>query len=239
MPAKIFSLPNIGTVHVYKRRGTKNIRLSVTSEGKVRITMPTWLPYKAGLAFAAQKQAWLLGQQQYQTDLTNGQRIGKYHTLHLVAQAATDRVHTRVTAIDITVTYPPTASHQAVQQAAHTAAQRALRNEADQLLPQRLADLAKQHGFSYATVGTRHLKTRWGSCNAKGEITLNYYLLQLPWELIDYVLIHELAHTQHLNHSREFWQTVETCLPAYKERRKLLKHYQPSVLAPKTIRTVA
>ncbi len=236
MPARSFELPDIGTVHVYRRHGTKNIRLSVNSDGKIRVTVPVWLPYKAGVAFAAQKREWLARQQAHRADLEHRQRIGKYHTLQFVPQEDSSRIQTRVTATEVRIAYPPHTAPDAIQKAAHAAAQRALRQEAEQLLPQRLAELARQYSFGYASLRIRHLKSRWGSCNAKGEITLNYYLMQLPWELIDYVLIHELVHTRYLNHSRDFWQTVEGCLPNYKERRKALKHYQPSVLAPKSNR---
>lgn len=237
MPAKTFELPDLGTIYVYKRKGTRNIRLSVNGDGKIRVTMPTWLPYTAGVTFAAQKQSWLAEHQAKAEDLEDGQRIGKYHTLRFV-EKQTGKVQTRVTANEIIINIPPETMADELQKAAHQAAQRALKTEAEQLLPQRLASLAKQQGFSYKDAGVRHLKTRWGSCNSKHEITLNYYLMQLPWELIDYVLIHELAHTKQLNHSKAFWQVVEAAMPTYKERRKQLKHYQPSVLAPKTTRSM-
>lgn len=238
MAVKTVELPDIGTVYLYKRKGARHIRLSVNSDGKVRVTIPLWLPYKAGIAFASQKQAWLKEHQAHAGDLRPGQRIGKYHTLRFNESIA-GQPQVRVTANEITVAM---AGHgpetKLVQAAAHRGAQRALKTEAEQLLPQRLRELALKHGFTYKTVGVRHLKSRWGSCNSHKEITLNYYLMQLPWELIDYVLIHELAHTEHLNHSAAFWQAVETALPTYKQRRKLLKEHQPSVLSPKSTRSM-
>lgn len=237
MPAKTFDLEHVGTIHVYKRRGTKNIRLSVNADGKIRVTMPTWLPYKAGVAFAAQKQNWLLSHQDKTSNLEDGQRIGKYHTFRFSVKSGS-KVQTRVTATEILISYPTAASTTEIQNGAHSAAQRALKTEAEQLLPQRLASLSAKTGFTYKSVGVRHLKARWGSCNNKQEITLNYYLMQLPWELIDYVLVHELAHTKHLHHATVFWDTVESVMPNYKERKKLLKQHQPSVLTPKSTRSM-
>jgi len=66
-------------------------------------------------------------------------------------------------------------------------------------------------------------KSTWGSCSPKGEITLATKLLLAPKDIIDYVIIHELAHMKERNHSRRFWQTVEETLPDYKERRKWLR----------------
>ncbi len=68
-------------------------------------------------------------------------------------------------------------------------------------------------------------KTRWGSCSAKGNVNFNYQLAFLPDKLLDYVVIHELAHRRHMNHSRAFWAEVEKYCPDYLERREQLKEY--------------
>ena len=87
----------------------------------------------------------------------------------------------------------------------------------------RLARLARETGLTYERVSVRGQKTRWASCSTKGTISLNYKLLFLPPELVDYVLLHELCHTAHMNHSREFWKLVERFSPAYREREKELR----------------
>jgi predicted metal-dependent hydrolase len=205
----------------------------VDAEGKVRVTIPFWTPYKAALLFVEQRQEWIAThmQQRSVAQLADGHRIGKYHTLRLVRDSAAERIRTRIGTGTVHVYYPATrhATDVEVQDAARTAAHKALRREGEQLLPQRLRTLAEQHEFEFASVSVRNLKTRWGSCDAKTHITLNFFLMQVPWRLIDYVLIHELAHTRHLNHSVEFWQAVERFLPDYKLRRQELKDHQPSV----------
>src|SRR5213075_157516 len=79
-----------------------------------------------------------------------------------------------------------------VQAKAQKAAERALKVEAENLLPQRLKILAERHNFSYKDVKIRKLTSRWGSCSNAKNIRLSYYLIQLPWPMIDYVLLHEL-----------------------------------------------
>ncbi len=229
MASKEFLVPDLGTVTVYKRRGAKNIRLSVNSDGKIRATMPTWLPYQAGLAFVQQKKEWLRSQSQ-RPAFKSGDRIGKYHTLRIYSKVGIAKVQTRLNDSEAVVYYPLGTTSAEIQDAAHAVCKRAAKAEGEQLLPKRLAELARKHGFAYKDVGIRHLKSRWGSCSSLHNITLNYYLMQLPWELIDYVLVHELAHTHELNHSPQFWLTVQNCLPDYKQRRQQLKNYQPSLL---------
>lgn len=230
MASKAFEVPDLGTVTVYKRKGAKNIRLSVNSDGGIRVSMPTWLPYQAGLTFAMQKKTWLQTQS-IRTPFQDGQRFGKYHTLRFIVKTDTEGTKTKLTDTEALVYYSASTDPADIQTAAHAVCKRAAKAEAEHLLPQRLKTLAIKYGFAFNSVNIRHLKTRWGSCSSKHDITLNYYLMQLPWELIDYVLIHELSHTIELNHGSQFWLTVENCVPDYKARRKLLNSYQPSLLS--------
>ena len=86
-----------------------------------------------------------------------------------------------------------------------------------------LADVAQEMGVSYKQVSIRLQKKRWGSCSTQGNINLNAALLFLPDYLVRHVLIHELTHLKHHNHSAAFWSAVEKFEPEYKKHRKLLK----------------
>jgi predicted metal-dependent hydrolase len=81
----------------------------------------------------------------------------------------------------------------------------------------RLALLAEQYGFHYATLRVRVLRSRWGSCSSRGRITANLALLFQRPEVLRYLLLHELAHTRHMNHSRAFWRCVAECEPRWRE----------------------
>lgn len=95
-----------------------------------------------------------------------------------------------------------------------------------QELPRRLAGLATQHDFFYQKCSVRHAKTRWGSCNQQGGISLNAGLALLDLATIDYVLLHELCHTRHMNHSAQFWAEMAKVCPDYQNQRRLLKQFR-------------
>ncbi|MGC4018900.1 MAG: M48 family metallopeptidase [Muricomes sp.] len=78
-------------------------------------------------------------------------------------------------------------------------------------------------GVTWGRITIRNQKTRWGSCSSKGNLNFNYQLYYLPGELLDYVVVHELAHRRYMNHSPEFWREVERYYPNYRECRKKLK----------------
>lgn len=232
MATKQVSIPDIGTVTLYKRRGNRSLRLSIGANGDVRVSLPYWLPYKAGEQFALSKTPWIMANRlKTNLDLEQGSAIGKAHRLYF-EQAAVTKVTSRVAANEVRITYPFALEQtdSVVQEAAHKASIRALRKEAEVLLPQRLAALAHQTGFTYRSVSVKQLKSRWGSCSSQKEITLNLFLMQLPWHLIDYVLMHELTHTKVMQHGRPFWKEMERHLPHAKALRKQMSGYQPALL---------
>ncbi|MBC7349119.1 MAG: M48 family metallopeptidase [Candidatus Aminicenantes bacterium] len=90
-------------------------------------------------------------------------------------------------------------------------------------LRRRLEQLARLNGFKFKKFRLSSARTRWGSCSAKGTISLTWRLVLAPPEIIDYVIIHELAHTREKNHSRVFWNLVAEHLPDFRQRRCWLK----------------
>ncbi len=97
-----------------------------------------------------------------------------------------------------------------------------IRRRAQALFPPLLQKVAQQTGLEYRRVTIRSQKTRWGSCSSRGQISLNDQLLFLPAPTVEYLMIHELCHTRHLNHSPRFWELVENRCPDYRSHEKLL-----------------
>lgn len=233
MAQKIITMPDVGEILLVKRRGSRSMRLSFTRDGRIRVSLPTWVPYQAGIDFMLSKRDWIVKHRPAGSDLLEDDaRIGKAHRLKFQISSTARQPSVRVAQGRVTVSCPATLpiSSKSVQAAATRGALKALKAEADRLLPQRLDELAAKHGFSYRSVSTKRLSSRWGSCSQAKDIILNTYLMQLPWDLIDYVIIHELVHTEHLNHGDGFWRRFESVLPEAKTRRKALKTYRTAIL---------
>lgn len=101
-------------------------------------------------------------------------------------------------------------------------------------LPARLQQIAESIGLIPENVSVRKYKARWGSCDNKAHIKLNYFLMMLPKHVIDYVLVHELCHLKHLNHSQAFWQLVACHNPNFADAKNWLKENQRYLIWPDT-----
>ncbi len=233
MANKTVNLPDIGSITLYKRRGARSIRLSIRGN-TVRVTVPYWLPYQAGVEFARQHAAWISKHRVQPELLTDEMSVGKYHDLYFESSAAHTRPTTRTQDGRITVKLPSDMdyTHPVAQAAAAKSSIRALKREAEELLPSRLRRLAAKHGFTFKSVEIKRLKSRWGSCNQQKEIVLNCFLMQLPWELIDYVLLHELLHTQIMAHGPRFWAELGKRIPNLPETRKTMRSHRPLLNGP-------
>jgi len=97
------------------------------------------------------------------------------------------------------------------------------RDQARQILGERVAYWAQQYGFKVWKVRISSARTRWGSCSRAGTLSFPWRLVMAPMDIIDYVVVHELAHLRQMNHSWAFWKIVASILPDYKQRRAWLK----------------
>ena len=97
--------------------------------------------------------------------------------------------------------------------------------EAKLIIPQRVEYFSKKFNFQYKSIRITSARTRWGSCSALDNLNFSWRLVMAPQEAIDYVVIHELAHTVHKNHSKQFWDEVHRCMPDYLVHKKWLKDH--------------
>jgi len=97
------------------------------------------------------------------------------------------------------------------------------KKQAAKIITERTKYFAEKYDLKYKGLRVTDAKTRWGSCSRSGKLSFSLKLVMAPLPVVDYVVIHELSHTIHHNHSQRFWETVATFCPDYKEKRKWLK----------------
>lgn len=232
MAVKIIEVPNIGSVSFQKRRGAKSIRLKVGLNGRVVVTQPFFVPYRTAVHFVQKHADWITQElNTRQVLLQDGHLVGRTHLLRFEYDPLALPAKVRVGAAKITVKHKLPTDDETVQKAAQRGAIRALKQQAEHFLPKRLRDIAAAEGYDYSGCSLKQLTGRWGSCDQDKHITLNIFLMQLPTELIDYVILHELAHTRALHHGPDFWKEFEAHLPDAKKLRSKMKQYQPAVPA--------
>lgn len=104
------------------------------------------------------------------------------------------------------------------------------RSRALERLQEKAGRYAQKIGVSPAKVSVRNFKSRWGSCDKKGQVVFNWNIIKAPHPIADYVVVHELCHLIHPNHSKDFWQVVGRHDPAYAEHRRWLKERGTGIL---------
>lgn len=220
-----------GKIVVRRSSRATQVRLRVAPDGTLRASLPLYAPLflvKRLIKSSRDQLRELRDQSHANTSYTDGMQVGKSHTLIVKPSQSLD-VARKGRQIILNLPESMTLNDSQVIQKIKEGVAAALRTEAKSYLPRRLSYLAKQHGYSYSRVRFSHASGRWGSCSTEGTISLNIALMKLPLELIDYVLLHELAHTKEMNHSSKFWENVRKTDPNYKEHRRRLKDETPSI----------
>lgn len=222
--------PEFGEITIRRSALARSISIRVAPDGRLRASMPTHASVRAltRMIDASRDQiARLMATQTDHRPLEDGMSIGKSHTL-LIKDGGELAAKLTKSRIEVVIPSGTDINDIAVENLLTPYIIKALRQEARAYLPRRLEYLADQHGYRYESARFSHASSRWGSCSSRGTISLNIALMKLPFELIDYVIYHELSHLTHMNHSAGFWKLVESLDPDYRQHRRTLKTHNPS-----------
>lgn len=201
---------------------SKNIKITLKKEGDILVTMPYFCPYKTAKNFLLSNFDKIVNFNSKKMEKLPPNIKTKFDTLKIIES---NFLKTEQKNKIINFYYPKEIDFYdtKIQKELKLAYNKALKIEAKNYLIQRLEFLAKKHDFKYNRISLRNQKTRFGSCSYQNNISLNINLMNYDFDIIDYVLIHELCHTKIKNHSREFWLEVQKYCPDYKILRKKLK----------------
>jgi len=225
-----FTDPEFGEIALRRTSLSRNIRLKLDARGIISITLPKRAPIFLAKQLLNDSRGSVRSSlskiRKEKVTYQEGDIIGKVHRLRIEQDDTVGYSH-RLDKNDLVVFTPVAAPADLVQKTIHESIPKALRVQAKSYLPRRLKTLADAHGFHYNKLRFSSAGTRWGSCSSEGTISLNIWLMQLPFELIDYVILHELTHTRHMNHSQEFWDELALFVPNHRDLRRDLKQHHP------------
>lgn len=226
MAIKFFEIDGIGKIRVQKRRGSRAMRIKLAQDGTVSVVIPNWIPYKVALDYAKNQSDWINKHRPIKKTLVEGQQIGKDHTISVLDYVGT-KPKIKVSNNLIVIHKPENLfiNDDVIQRLLIKASRNALKKQT-YILELKIHSIAKKLDYKFDSVTYKFMKSKWGSCNSNKIITLNYRLLDLPDDLIEYVLVHELVHLNHMNHSKNFWDELSSHLPDYKARKLELKRIQ-------------
>lgn len=222
-----------GKITIRRSITARQIRVRVAPDGTLRASMPLGAPLffiKRMLNGSRDEIRKILAQAKPEYKYDDGMQIGKSHTLIIhkldISEPSVSRHGQQII---VKIPFNKNIDDTDISRKIRDSVISALRIEAKSYLPKRLDFLAKKYGFVYKNIRFSHASGRWGSCNSHGTISLNIALMKLPFELIDYVIIHELSHTKQMNHGPLFWEIVSMGDPNYRQHRRALKTQNPSI----------
>lgn len=193
------------------RKPVRYLRISMGHDLRVTVTAPPQVPQKDIDAFVASRAEWLM-----QTRRRVQARLER-------AASALPPVPPGMALLHWEAVTPPVSASDPDRLYAW------YRNYAKQTLTPRVAELAALHGFSFQRVTIKDIRSKWGSCSSKQNINLNWRLIKAPVWVADYIILHELSHTVHMNHSAGFWALVAKVCPDYRRAEQWLKTYEQAL----------
>jgi len=202
---------------------SKSIKITLKKDDLVLVTMPKYCPYKTAREFLIDNlekiKTFEFKDKTYSKDFKT-----KFDSLKIVEDSEFKTVVKNNT---VYFYYPETIdfSDKNVQKNFKKAYLKALQIEAKNYLPYRIRFLSEKYDLKFNKLALRNQRTRFGSCSYCNNINLNINLMKYDFDVIDYVIVHELVHTKIKNHSADFWQEVEKYCPDYKKLRKMLKTF--------------
>ena len=232
---KSFDHKEFGRITLVKSTRAVRISISMKPFEPIRLTIPFLVSYKKAEDFLIRKENWIQKNlekiRKLEDSYTTFTEETPFRTHEHVLEISrvpeeNPRINLKDKKIMVRLPEPADIKDPAIQEMIRWGIQAAWRKEAKKHLPVRLGELSRKHNLPYNRVFIKNNKTRWGSCSHHNNINLSLHLMRLPDHLIDYVLVHELMHTVHKNHSKSFWREMERLFPGARTADKELKEYR-------------
>jgi predicted metal-dependent hydrolase len=223
-----FTYNNREIIYSVIKKNRKTISIRIDDQGNVIVSCPLYISDKKVKELVESKAAWISSKldeiesaKRSRENLTNISFLGRSYkvNIHEIEQDII-KIKLEENTFEVHITNKLKEKR---EEYIKDSIVRWYRERAKKIFEERIKYYSQKLGVSPNRVSIKDQSTRWGSCSSKGNINLNYRVVMAPMEVIDYLIVHELSHMIHLNHSKDFWLLVESVLPDYKERRAWLK----------------
>ena len=215
-----------------KNSRSKSLKISVSGTGEVILTTPPFTPKFLADRFIQTNSHWIELQKRkiasVQSNILTDTSVVIFGKKYLRSDTFSKKIPIGIhvqgeKVIHNSALSPELNSAQEITQSFHKNMNRFLKRTASSYILPRTKSLAQKMATTYEAITLKEQKTRWGSCSSKGNLNFNWRLAHFEPPIIDYVIIHELAHRTHMDHSHAFWNLVETFDPEYRIKRGWLK----------------
>ncbi|MCF8224615.1 MAG: M48 family metallopeptidase [Bacteroidales bacterium] len=222
----------MGEIAYKKNMRARNLSIRIDRESNVRVTVPGWCSFQKAEQFVIDKYGWIIkkkGQIESRNDgeylWLPGSRISMLSSNIEIVQGGNNHFSTDMKGRDYILNVPSglIANSSEYRNGLKEIVADIGFLEAKRMLPGLMDGFSEEVQLPFGRLNVKRMKTRWGSCSPKNNISLSSGLAFLDPDLVEYVCLHELTHTIHRNHSSAFWDALGTLLPDYKMRRKKLR----------------
>lgn len=214
---------NLPENYILERKPVKHARIRVNESNAVRIIVPDSFSDQEINALLNQKEKWIAEKLAYFNSraeaiklhsdqiLYLGEKYSFYHFSELKREVIINREHKTIRS-GLELLEPEVLI-------------KWYRKQARKIILERVENYSTKHGFTYNKVFIRAQRSKWGNCSSKKNLSFNWRLIKAPLFVIDYIVVHELVHTEVLNHTRQFWMKLKLIYPDYKKAVDWLEKY--------------
>ena len=179
---------------IKKNRRSKNLRIIVHADGRVVVTAPMRAPLYFVKKFVESRKEWI------------EERVDNFLKKNIEEENKNEKL----------------GLPKKMTKAEQIKDYKKYKESAREFVEKRIVELNKFYNFEYGKIAIRNQSTRWGSCSRKKNLNFNYKIVKLPIRMADYIIVHELCHLAHFNHSKNFWNLVAQVIPEHLAIRKEL-----------------
>jgi predicted metal-dependent hydrolase len=208
---KTVTVEGIGPVTFPRRRNSNRISMRVKSDGSISVNYPWHASFSEALKFLNSNTDWVSKHQKKREENRKLFNFGdnlqtRFHSIS-IHPTEKPKGYANISKDKVVICVPAERdiASEPIQEFIRNVISEVYRREAKLILPNRVEELAKHFDFKYQKVFVKKLKSKWGSCSSTGNINLNVFLMTLPDHLVDFIILHELAHTREHNHGDGFW----------------------------------